>query len=119
MKVYVATKWENRVRAKYVMQWLRENGHQVTFDWTVSDQESVEGATSDMMGVLQSEIMVVLAEDDYAFRGTYVEFGMAVAAGLPVIIVGPYFQNIFDKMSQVSRVKLLADALHIINNQMS
>ena len=103
MNVYVATKWENRDEAARVMKDLQDLGHVITCDWTTVDQESQAQAAADMAGVLFAEAVIVLAEQDWPFKGTYVEMGMALAAGTQVYIVGPYANTIFDKLPTVRR----------------
>ena len=103
MNIYVATKWENRSQARRVMNDLTDLGHHITHDWTTIAQETAEVAAEDMVGVLRADRLVLLAEDDWPFRGTYVELGIALTAGIPVSIVGPYAAVIFDKMPQVER----------------
>ena len=88
MKVYVATKWENRPEASEVMRYLEGRGHEVTYDWTVQEQESAEQAIADINGVLRAERLVILAHQTLPYRGVYVELGAALASCVPVYLVG-------------------------------
>lgn len=99
MKIYVASKFENKIPARGLMRLLEGDGHSITFDWTHHDERDRirKGATrseylrdaaeSDLMGVLASEALVCLARPN--MKGAYVEQGIAIAMGIPVIIVGP------------------------------
>lgn len=105
MRIYVATKWEQRERAREVMQWLRWKDHTITYDWTQAEQFSQAQAECDFDGVMAAEALVVLAEWDLPYKGTYVEFGVALAIGIPVYVVGPGFDGcIFITLPNVHRI---------------
>ncbi len=70
------------------MDRLRAAGHEIAFDWTISTQFSTAQAHHDREGVMAADALVVIAELDYPFRGTYVELGMALARGIPIYLLG-------------------------------
>lgn len=92
-RVYVAGKFgvETNKRVKEVQAELRAAGHRITFDWT-NDQQSDGNATqamNDMMGVLNADVFVLIAEDHtVVYNGAVCELGMAIAAGLPIYVLG-------------------------------
>ncbi len=88
MKLYVAAKWEDRERAREVMRQMVAEGHEITFDWTHSEQFSPEQAACDMRGVKDADALVFVAEKDLPFKGAYVEMGMALAWGKPIYLIG-------------------------------
>src|SRR4051812_27671723 len=88
MKLYVAAKWEDRPRARVIMDRLIAAGHTITYDWTRAEQFSIAQACHDKQGVMDADALVFIAEHDYAFKGAYVELGMAVARGIPIYILG-------------------------------
>jgi len=88
MKVYVATKLEEKERARAVMAELRAMGHTITYDWTTNDQVNQEQAMNDFEGVLEADALVLIAERDLPYCGTLVEFGMALALNIPVYVLG-------------------------------
>ena len=55
MKIYVAGKYQDRDRVRSIYQLLRENGHEITIDWTNHDI-----CPNDAV----SEKLKVFAEDD-------------------------------------------------------
>ena|SRR5467141_3758616 len=102
MRVYVASKFENYSRVREVMFQLVEAGHTITYDWTQCDQFTEDQASKDMAGVMTAHALVFIAEKDLPYRGAYVEFGMAIARGIPVYIMGRHIdQCIFTKLPQV------------------
>lgn len=104
MKIYVATKWEERFYARQVMDALVAAGHTITYDWTHGEQISREQAELDKRGVMTADALVVIAERDLAYKGTYVEFGIAVARGIPIYIEGNAIDGcIFTKLPEVRR----------------
>jgi hypothetical protein len=118
MRIYVATKWEERERAQAVMRVLYCLGHQITYDWTRSEQFSEEQALCDVMGIHNADMLVILAEKDLPYKGTYVEFGVALTLGLPVYIIGPGFDRcIFVKLPGVSRMATFEEFLACLKQQ--
>lgn len=87
MKVYVAAKFEEKVRVRAVCDLLRENGHTVTHDWTHETEggSEAEQARADLDGVLAADVVIVLAH--HAGRGLWIEMGAALATGKKVIYV--------------------------------
>ena len=88
MLLYVATKWEARSRASEVMNLLRQAGHVITYDWTVSDLETPEQAEFDLSGVVEADALILMVEHQAQYKGTYVELGAALASSIPVYVVG-------------------------------
>ena len=88
MKVYVASKFENRTRVQEVMAQLVTAGHEITYDWTRNSQVSSIQAEADLDGVLDADALVLIVEDDLPYRGALVEFGIALGAGIPVFVMG-------------------------------
>ena len=86
--IYVATKWENREYARRIMNALEERGHVITYDWTQQEQESTEQAASDVWGVQLADVLLILANTDAAYKGTYVELGVALGLFKRVLLVG-------------------------------
>jgi len=104
MKVYVASKWEERPRVQAVMAYLRSFGHTITYDWTHCEQFSQEQAQRDVQGVMDADILIFIAEEDLPYKGAYVEFGIAVARGIPIYVTGNAIdQCIFTLLPNVHR----------------
>jgi nucleoside 2-deoxyribosyltransferase len=104
LRIYVATKWEESARARQVMVDLVFAGHTITYDWTQAEQFSEDQAMKDKFGVMSADALVFIAEKDRAYSGALVEFGIAVARGIPIYILGPYIdQCIFTLLPQVHR----------------
>ena len=94
MKLFVADRWTDRERAHEVMRRLQVIGHSITRDWTVfeaadSDVKCLrEYSIGDLDGVRECDVFILLADQDFQFRGAYAELGAAIAYGKPCIIVG-------------------------------
>lgn len=108
MRVYIAAPWVRKPEAIEVGKRFEAAGHVVTSRWFnhVGDPNDSTGFTSDfadiqhqaaedMFDVLSSEALVVLNLE--RSEGKAVETGIALAAGLVVISVGPR-SNIFQTM---------------------
>lgn len=104
MKIYVAGKFEEAERVRMVHQRLRDNGFQITHDWTTEDASIYKGealaeykhwcATNDLKGVLDADAVLVLNHDK--LFGGAAEMGIAIGRGIKVFVVEPEIQeNIF------------------------
>lgn len=116
MKIYVAAKTHDVDRAQKVMTWVRECGHEVTFDWTVGVKKLGDAneselthevqqaiAINDRRGVAYAQLVIALAHPDVC--GTLMEIGMALAFSTPVWLVGQFpRESVFFHMEQVTRV---------------
>jgi nucleoside 2-deoxyribosyltransferase len=88
MKVYVASKWENKDRVRGVMFTLETLGHTITYDWTQHDAAPVQQAILDMRGVTDADVVVGIFEEELSYAGALMEVGGAIALGKPVYILG-------------------------------
>jgi hypothetical protein len=86
--VYVATKFENSARAIEVATLLEAAGHTITYKWWTNDQMSADQAAEDVKAVLLAHALVVIAEQDFSYAGTYVEMGIAIGWGIPIYLLG-------------------------------
>ena len=94
MRVYVASKYEERTRrVPEVYAALLEDGHVITHDWTGESDENIPPrevdayhaacAADDIDGVMRADALVLLPHD--RGKGLYVELGIAFARKIPVI----------------------------------
>ncbi len=88
MRVYVATKYEEKTRATQVATILEAAGHSITYKWWFNEQVSPEQARKDVMGVLSADALVLIAEKDLNYCGALVELGIAIGAELPIFVIG-------------------------------
>lgn len=110
MKIYVAGKWQDRENVRLVMENVRELGHEITCDWT--DHESVDKglmeqyAISDCYGVFEADLLILVAEYPYNYRGSLVEMGIAIGQRKPVWVVGDAVDScIFINLPTVRRFR--------------
>lgn len=93
---YVAGRTRNAEMVSDVVSLLREQGMEPTVDWTeVHDVhkpyvehigENREWADAFMRGVQNADFVVLLGYDAQGTRGTYIELGIALGAGVKQII---------------------------------
>jgi len=97
MKIYVASKWEEKEAAREFIYHIKSLGHEIVHDWTIQDdtKDEVElrnQAMDDIAGIKNSDIVILYLtkENKYlaASPNRYVEAGIAIGAGIPVYIVG-------------------------------
>lgn len=116
LNIYVGTKTDNYLAARWVMSEARKLGHVITHDWTQQVEEVGDAieqniplkdqrrfAQNDRMGVWRADLVIVLAYPRIC--GTLVEFGMALAWNKPVWLVGePTQSTIFFAEENVIRL---------------
>jgi nucleoside 2-deoxyribosyltransferase len=90
MKVYIATGLERIETQKQVAGWLREAGHEITYDWGTHGpacgsglERIVEVAHAELNGVMHADVVLALLPGG---RGTHFEIGAAVGVGIPVVL---------------------------------
>jgi len=88
MQIYVATQWKHRGRVGQFMQALHGAGVKATqtYVWVhgTHEDDALTVAKSEFDGVVTADVCVVLLP---GAQGTHSELGMAIAAGVPTIIV--------------------------------
>ena len=103
MKVYIASKFENVSQFHQLKEALESEGHEVTHDWTKhkadpSDSDYREKmarfASEDYAGVLDAQVLILVpVGKETPMAGAFVELGIAIHAGLDVIIVDGFAEN--------------------------
>lgn len=109
MKVYLAAPWVERESLPAIARVFEGAGHTITERWwehddvpgypnnttEADDKELANQAIKDFQGVLTADVMVLI--NSAKSEGKAVETGIAIAAGMPVIVVGVK-SNIFHWM---------------------
>ena len=88
LRVYVASKWENKQRVREIMYMLQAVGHEITYDWTTCEVSNRQQAILDLRGVADADVFVGIFEQEASYKGALVELGAALALGKPVYILG-------------------------------
>ncbi len=91
--VYVAGASADWERAKTRMDWVREHpGLTLAHDWVkhhLTDKERFSLSSSDINAVARCDIFWLLVPNDsVATVGAWVELGVAIGAGRPVVVSG-------------------------------
>lgn len=122
MKLYLAANFRQRDYARQVMDRLEAAGHTITHDWTgeaapPSDPTDLATfrrnvAIADHYGVRNAEALVLL--DGEGLKGAYVEMGFAIERGIPVLVVGCHYRQIFYEMPGVFLLDDIDEALAML-----
>ena len=99
MRIYIAAPWTHKADAARVASLLEAAGHTITKRWWEhrevpgyltadhsNDDELTEQALQDIDGVLTADVFVLLNYEKS--EGKAVETGIALAVGIPIIVVG-------------------------------
>lgn len=127
MKFYVASGIKNKESVKEVFERLKESGHEVTVDWTLTDdipedsrdnsKEYIRSiAKRDYEGIRECDVFVLMSDPPEG-RSMYVEIGLALALrdtiGKPMVfVVGPLSnKSVFYYHPLVRRVESWDDVI--------
>lgn len=118
MKIYLAARYDRKEEVAKMAVWLASLGFEMTCTWVkretslyddvMGTEEGTLNALLDVEDVGRSDILVLLAEEPgngSSRGGRHVEFGMAVALGLQLVVLGAK-ENIFHCLPYV---KVVAD----------
>ncbi len=105
MRIYVASKYEEKAYVSEIMDALRKAGHVITYDWTTNEQVNEAQARADMNGVRSAEALVLIAEKDLNYCGALVELGIALGLRIPIFVVGKALNDrcIFMRLPEIRR----------------
>jgi hypothetical protein len=129
MKIYLAAKFELQKTMRDVRNFLTNDGHVITSRWidvehesdgahTVTDELRVSYAQMDVDDVRAAEVLVAFSNHRHEpgiGGGRHVEFGIALQANKPIIVVGPKGEHIFHYwpgVEHVAGIDELAERLH-------
>jgi hypothetical protein len=125
MKLYVAGRFQSHVKVRGVIDHLLQQGHEITYDWTRSEEFTSEGepvqsdphnldknkliqyALEDLAGVAHAEVVIVCADDSLA--GGYIEMGYGLATGCHIFVVAHERWTIFYELHDVTHFKTYED----------
>lgn len=133
MKLYVASKFENKEAVRAAQLALINDGHTISHDWTPEDDTGLEGealrqyhikcATADLRAATLSQGLLLLSYPKMS--GALSEFGMALAAFLlghdiTIVVIDAHKEgnprNIFYSLPFVRHAKDLDDARTIFRH---
>lgn len=117
MRIYIAARFSRRPEANALARQLIARGHEITSRWVkpeadhvletglsaqAADAERKRFAEEDVADCLAAECMISLMEEprNNSRGGRHVEFGIAVARGQRLIIIGPR-ETVFHHLPEV------------------
>jgi hypothetical protein len=120
MRIYIASRYDRRFEMLGVTGVLMRAGHDVTSRWIEGRGEGPEAeAHEDVADVLRANCVVSFTEEPAAGvpwsarGGRHVEFGLALATGKRLCIVGPR-ENIFHYLPSVEVYATLDDLVRAL-----
>lgn len=106
MKIYIASKFENKENVRNLIKECINMGHTVPYDWTYAGIADIEQACFDLEGVRNCDILVGLFNvPDVQYKGAIAEVGMAMALNKNIYIFGNYLDSmVFMFLKNVKKV---------------
>lgn len=114
MRVYVAGRTKNIEEVNLIQTLVLSHGHEITHDWTDVEGEGKgeirsdwseaperarQVATLDFLGVVNADGVILCGygcdEENKGGLGCFIECGLALASGIPLIILGPARESVF------------------------
>lgn len=104
LRIYLSARYARRTQMLAWSNQLVRQGHQITSSW-LNDTASGRAllAQRAIADIANSEVLVLVAEPDResaGHGGRHVEFGLALAHGLSLIVVGSA-ENVFHELGHV------------------
>lgn len=95
MRVYVAASLRDVGLARAVIAEVRSRGHEVTYDWTDTEDFGADWDDGRRARVAREEVVGASLADHLIFltpggRGAHVELGAALSSGARVLLVGEF-----------------------------
>ena len=118
MKIYLAANWNRREEMGKIKDRVEEMGHTITARWI--DQKfdtDVANAWADMKDLLDAEALFLFNDVGGEYDGSggkYVELGIALSCGMPIVCIGKQEKNIFLAIPTIQHVSNLKQALDLI-----
>jgi nucleoside 2-deoxyribosyltransferase len=125
LNVYLAANGREIETTRKAMQAIRDAGHRITHDWTVGienqrpadpvERERVRqaAALADVAGIRAADVLVLL-DHDKGF-GMYVEMGVAIGLGKPVIVVDERYHQVFFSLPTVRLAETVEQAIALLS----
>ena len=117
MRIYIASRYDRRFEMLGVTAVLMRAGHVVTSRWIEGRGEGPEvEAAADVEDVLRADCLISFTEEPTehvtwsARGGRHVEFGVALAMGKRLFVVGPR-ENVFHFLPRVETFRSLDELL--------
>ena len=99
MKIYVAGSSKETSIMRGWMGHLRNFGHEITYDWTNDVDQGIQNencAVTDVSAVLDAEVVLARISPLHTQRGTWLEMGVAIGQGIPVLVIeDDMYRNVF------------------------
>jgi hypothetical protein len=118
MKIYLAARYDRRWQLLGVASTLERAGHEVTSRWIEggrSDDPAAVPAVEALLDLARSDCLVAFTEEPPIFPVAssgerHVEFGIALATGKRLCIVGPR-ETVFHHLLSAERYATVADLI--------
>lgn len=126
MKIYLADKFGHKMKMRSVRERLTAAGHEVTAQWVyveegldtdATEEKLISYAKMDVDDVLRADLLVAFSYKrgvPSTGGGRHVEFGVAIQAGKPIIVVGPKGEHIFHYMPNVRHVDTVEELIEVL-----
>lgn len=116
MRIYIAHNYDCRDFLKgTLIPDLVAAGHEVTSRWITDPEHELYGpnneAEVDLQDVWEANVLVLFVDQcgDRPGRGKYVELGLALAWGKPVVLVGKAEDCVFYRLNRMTRLATIQD----------
>jgi nucleoside 2-deoxyribosyltransferase len=117
MKFYIATKFENKLEVAKAKATLIAAGHEVPYDWTISQVKSTEQAQNDVNGVRNCDVVLALFEQEHRYKGAIAEIGMAIILGKPIFVIGNWLDSmIFMHLPIITKVNNVEEVISYLRD---
>lgn len=99
IRIYLDGKYADSSEHDKKMVQLGAMGHEITHNWTKNEElflnDKASISIANINGVKNADILIIIMDDEnYAYRGTFVELGVALACNKKVFVLCPHFEKL-------------------------
>lgn len=131
MKIYLAAMYGQMFEMCEVRDQLVAAGHEITAQWidgkekgdaAATEKTLIKAAIMDVEDVMRADVLVAFSQARGTMHtggGRHVEFGVAICAGIPVIVVGPKGEHVFHYMPGVQHVPGVEELISLLMKEIT
>ena len=117
MKIYVASKWQEREMVKDIIDILKYRNHKIMADLTDHPKHAHNRfyAIEAMAGIKECDLLIAYMANEHYYKGTWVEIGAALVLNIEVYIVGDV-TGVFVDHPLVTKFGTIAQVINFLDS---
>ena len=116
MKIYVASKWQEREMVKYIIDRLKYRNHEIMADWTDHPKHAHNRAYAieAMAGIKECDLLIAYMVNEHYYKGAWADIGAAIILNIEVYIIGDV-TGVFSDHPLVTKFGTIAQVMSFLD----